>query len=561
MNPLSRIAGRAIDRALGLPATAAPYVVRRDVPVAMPDGVVLLGDHYRPAGPDRPLPVVLTRTPYGRAGAAFLFAAPLARQGFQVFMQSTRGTFGSGGQFRPFLTEREDGLATVAWLRRQPWCDGQVAMTGASYLGHTQWAVAPYADPPLRSVALNITTAKFTEAFYHHGAPSLQNTLNWIGLVGRQERGLPPVIPNPRQVARMKRALRKVPLQAADVEVAGAPVAFWRDFTGHAAPADPFWAGADHDRADLSRLPPVSMVTGWWDLFLPGQLRDYQAIRAAGVTARITVGPWLHGDPGELREITRQDIAWLDHHLRGGPPPAGAPVRIFLQQAGTWLDFADWPPPAVATACYLRPSGRLSPDPEPGDAPPSTFVYNPADPTPSAGGPLLQPPGKQVDNAAIEARPDVLTFTSDPFPAGSDLAGPVRARIFVRTGREHADLFVRVCDVDLKGVSRNITDGIRRLSPQTVPAPDVQAGGDGILAVDLELCPTAYRIQAGHRIRVQVSGGAFPRFARNFGTGEPFGSATRALRCRFEIHHDSRHPAHVLLPVLSRPGTPGHATS
>src|SRR5262249_34280274 len=79
---------------------------------------------------------------------------------------------------------------------------------------------------------------------------------------------------------------------------------------------------ADHDRADLSRLPPVSMVTGWWDLFLPGQLRDYQAIRAAGVTARLTVGPWLHGDPGELREITRQDIAWLDHHLRGGPPPA-----------------------------------------------------------------------------------------------------------------------------------------------------------------------------------------------------------------------------------------------
>src|SRR5215472_6862136 len=119
MNPLSRIAGRAIDRALGLPGPAVPYVVRRDVPVAMPDGVVLLGDHYRPAGPDRPLPVVLIRSPYGRGGASILFAAPLARRGFQVFIQSTRGTFGSGGQFRPFLTEREDGLATVAWVRSQ----------------------------------------------------------------------------------------------------------------------------------------------------------------------------------------------------------------------------------------------------------------------------------------------------------------------------------------------------------------------------------------------------------------------------------------------------------
>ena len=83
-----------------------------------------------------------------------LFAAPLARRGFQVFVQSTRGTFGSGGQFRPSpATSRrvDDGLATMAWLREQAWCDGRVSMTGASYLGHTQWAVAPYVDPPLES--------------------------------------------------------------------------------------------------------------------------------------------------------------------------------------------------------------------------------------------------------------------------------------------------------------------------------------------------------------------------------------------------------------------------
>lgn len=92
-----------------------------------------------------------------------------------------------------------------------------------------------------------------------------------------------------------------------------------------------------------------------------------------------------------------------------------------------------------------------------------------------------------------------------------------------------------------------------------MPAPDVQAGDDGILAVDVDLYPTAYRVRAGHRIRVQVSGGAFPRFARNFGTPEPFGVATRALRCRFEIHHDSRHAAYVLLPVLPGPGTASQA--
>jgi putative CocE/NonD family hydrolase len=129
--------------------------------------------------------------------------------------------------------------------------------------------------------------------------------------------------------------------------------------------------------------------------------------------------------------------------------------------------------------------------------------------------------------------------------------GPVGARIFVRTGRKHADVFVRVCDVDDKGVSRNIVDGIRRLSPQTVPAADVAVGDDGVLAVDVELYPTGYRLLAGHRIRVQVSGGAFPRFARNFGTGEPFATARRAVRCRFEIYHDAAHPSSVSLPVLA----------
>lgn len=147
---------------------------------------------------------------------------------------------------------------------------------------------------------------------------------------------------------------------------------FWRDFTGHASPADQFWAGADHDGADLTRLPPASMVTGWWDLFLPLRLRDYAAIRATGVTARITVGPWLHGAPGELKAITRQDIAWLDHHLNGSPSPPGPPVRVFLQKAGTWLNFQERPPPAaVGTVYYLGASGGLSLDAEPGEARPT----------------------------------------------------------------------------------------------------------------------------------------------------------------------------------------------
>jgi putative CocE/NonD family hydrolase len=553
MTTSSLLGGLVVDAALGLrPATGA-YTVERDVAVPMPDGVCLLGDRYRPAGDTGPSPVVLVRTPYGRAGlGGQVFAAPLARRGLQVFLQATRGTFGSGGHFRPFTSEQDDGLATVGWLREQPWCDGRVAMTGGSYFGHTQWAVAPYADPPLAAVSPHITAARATVAFYDHGVPQAQTALTWSAAIGRQERGgLLGSLPNPLLRARVQRALRRLPLQAADVRVAGAPVPFWRDFTAHADPGDAFWSTADHDEADLRRLPPVNMVTGWWDLFLAGQLADFSALQAAGVPARLQVGPWLHGELGELRAVLRSDVTWLDHHLRGGPTPSGAPVRVFLQQAGTWLDFQQWPPSEThPVRSHLRPGGALTAEPEHAEVEPTRFTYDPADPTPTVGGPMLQPPGKQADNRPVEERPDVLVFTGPPLPADLDVVGPVRARVHVRTDVPHADVFVRVCDVDPHGVSRNVVDGIRRLDPRTLPAPDVSLGDDGVLAVDVELFPTAYRLRTGHRLRVQVSGGAFPRYARNLGTGEPFATATRGRRCRFEVCTDPAHPSAVELPVL-----------
>lgn len=553
MARFTRLAGLVADVALGLPVRAAPYEIRTDVSVPMPDGVALIANHYRPTGPERPLPVVLIRVPYGRAGAfGQVFAAPLARRGFQVFMQATRGTFGSGGQFRPFTSERDDGLATIAWLREQPWCDGRIAMVGGSYFGHTQWAVAPYADPPLICVSPHITSANVTSRlFYEHGVPQIHTALSWSAQIGRQERpGLLAGLPDPRGKGRVHKALESLPLQAVDVAVAGAPVPFWRDFVAHAEPADDFWSQADHD-AGVARMPPVSTVTGWWDLFLAGNLADYSALRAAGVPARLVVGPWLHGEPGELRTIVKTDARWLDHHLNGGPAPTGRAVRVHLQKAGRWLEFDEWPPPGVREkVLHLKSGGGLGPEADDAGEP-GRFTYDPADPTPTVGGPLLQPPGKQADNKIVEDRDDVLVFTGPPLTADLDIVGPVHATVHVRTELPHADVFVRLCDVDANGVSRNVVDGIRRLDPRTLDAPDIEAGADGVLAVDVELFPTGYRFRAGHRLRVQVSGGAFPRYARNLGTAEPFGIATTGRRCGFEVFHDAARPSHIVLPELT----------
>lgn len=552
-----RAGARLVDTFFGLERAGGRAVVVRDLATPMPDGVALIGDLYRPAGVEGPLPVVLIRLPYGRDGPfRILFGHLYARHGFQVFIQAIRGTFGSGGQFRPYTTEHEDGLATVAWLRDQPWCDGRVAMTGASYFGHTQWAIAPYVEPPLECISPHITAARISAAFYDHGVPMLQNALQWSAQVGRQEwmGFFVQMATTPLFVIRTRRAMWRLPLQAADVAVAGAPVAFWRDFVQHAA-GDEFWSASDHSGADLTRMPPTNMVTGWWDLFLREQLADYRALRAAGVPARLLVGPWRHGEPDEFKEMLRSDLAWLRHHLGEGPPPSGAPVRVNLQPTDTWLELDTWPPPdAQRRLEYLNAPGLLG-ESAPSRPSSSWFTYDPADPTPSVGGPLLTPPYKQVDNTVVERRDDLALFTGQPLAADLDVVGPVRACIHLRTEHPHADLFVRLCDVDERQVSRNVVDGIRRLDPCTHGAEGVTVGPDGVLEVDLELAPTAYRFRAGHRLRVQVAGGAFPRYARNLGTGEPLGTGTTMRTNRFEVLHDAAHPSHVELSVL--PGRPG----
>ncbi|GAA4531417.1 CocE/NonD family hydrolase [Amycolatopsis samaneae] len=537
---------RLVDRILGLPATEGPPpTVTRDVEIPMPDGVRLLADRYAPAGTTR-APVVLIRTPYGRGGwSGRIFGAVFARHGLQVVVQSTRGTFGSGGEFRPFHLEKEDGLATARWLREQPWCDGRLAMAGGSYLGYTQWAVGPYLDPPLEAMCLGITASEFVSAFYPGGVLAADDMVSWSALIGTQEQRFS-ALRGPLRAKRLRRAMSTLPLSAADVAAIGKPVRFLEDVTTHAEPDDPFWAMADH-RAEVAGLSaPVSMVTGWYDLFLAEQLRDFRTLAAAGRNPRITIGPWAHGEPGMLRVLVPDQVSWLRAHLHGDRAQLRrSPVRIFLQGAGRWLDFDQWPPAeTTARPCYLRPVGGLGEE-VPGESLPATFTYDPADPTPSVGGPLLKGKTKQRDNRAIEARPDVLVFTGTPLAADLDLIGEVSATVHVRTDLGHADIYVRLCDVDRSGVSRNVTEGILRLRPGA-PESDV----DGVVRAEVELEPTAYRFRRGHRLRVQVAGGAFPRFARNHGTGAPVTSAVTGKPCRFEIFHDPAHPSHLNLPVF-----------
>src|ERR1700688_3385201 len=140
------LATRAVEVLARIPpARTRAVTVRRDIEIAMADGITLLADRYR-AREDGTEPIILMRSPYGRTGVWALGARVFAERGYQIILQSCRGTGGSGGEFNAYRNERSDGLATLAWIERQPWFSGKIAMFGPSYLGIAQWAIAT--DPP-----------------------------------------------------------------------------------------------------------------------------------------------------------------------------------------------------------------------------------------------------------------------------------------------------------------------------------------------------------------------------------------------------------------------------
>ncbi|MFU8872654.1 CocE/NonD family hydrolase [Micromonospora sp. SL4-19] len=548
---MDRLVTRLVTAALRLPAARTRRIaVARDIPVRVRDGVILRTDHYAPDLPGAP--TVLIRTPYGRGGPTRLLGRLTAERGFHVVIQSCRGTFGSGGEFAPLVHERDDGLDTLDWLRRQRWWSGAFGMFGASYQGFVQWALAAEAADELRALVAVVTASATRDSTYAGESFALDTVLTWAELL--QAQTVPWLVRQwelKRGQPRLARALAHLPLAEADRIATGVTVPFFQEWLRHHTPDADYWRPRVFGNRIAEVRAPVAMVSGWQDIFLPAQLDDYARLRAAGARLRLIVGPWTHGSPGLLVASIREGLDWLDEHLAGRPGPRRAPVRVHVGgDGGGWRDLPDWPPPAVPIRWHLHPGRALGTAAAP-SSPPDRIWYDPADPTPSLGGPLLvaQRAGA-VDNRPVEARADVLTYTSAALDAPVEVVGPVRAEVHVRSELSYLDVFVRLCDVDRRGRSWNVCDGLVRVAPGRFPTDP-----SGVVRVPVTLWPIAHRFAPGHRLRVQVSGGAHPRYARNPGTGEPLGTAVTLRAGWREILHDPAHPSAIVLPLAQPPST------
>lgn len=587
-----------------MPKPAQSLSIDWNVATPMRDGTVLYGDLYRPAGGEN-LPVILQRTPYDKAVGA-VFAMRAARAGYAVLLQDTRGRWQSEGEFHAFRDEQEDGFDTCAWVCGQPWSNGRIGMFGASYVGATQWQAALAGAPGLRALVPNVTAADYHEGWcYQGGAFELSFlkswTMTWLASNVAARRAAADE-GDPAGRAKLEALYDRIDVMDADLDampLAGDPLLaelapFYDEWLAH-PDHGPFWdrikVAGRYDELEVAALH----LGGWYDVFLGGTIDNYLGMRSVAKTdsarrnQRLFVGPWEHMtiltnarvgeyDPGVrswhgVADVDGLHLRWYDRHLRDldNGVDDEDPVTLFVMGEERWRTEAAWPlARAEEQEWFLGSGGRantlngdgvLSRDGSGADgATADSYVYNPLDPVPTAGGGLccnLQwTRAGSFDQRAVEARSDVLCYTTEPLAEPMEVTGPVTVTLYASSSAVDTDFTAKLVDVCACGCVRNLTDGIVRARYRRGTRTQEPLTPGEVERYEIDLWATSNVFQTGHQVRVEISSSNFPRFDRNTNSGKEQATATRAdcLPALQRVFHDGAYPSKVTLPVVPRDG-------
>ena len=571
----------------------------KDLPVQMRDGVTTYADVFRPDAPGR-FPALLQRTPYDKSSpvsrSLFFDAVRCAQNGFATVIQDVRGRYTSEGEFYTFHSESDDGYDSVEWVGSQSWCDGKVGMVGGSYVGATQWLAARARPPSLAGIAPAITASDYHEGWtYQGGAFELAFNLSWgLNLTASNYDNLSRRLTLPEDgAAKLQDTMDDMPQAFRHLSLSSWPALkgdvapYYYDWLTHPE-YDDYWKKVCIEERHSQIDVPALNYGGWYDIFLGGTLRNYMRMRDVGATEnarkgqRLLIGPWVHagatagyaGGPvgkhyfgirsySAAIDIHGVVLRFYDHFLKGLDNGVAdeKPVRIFVMGDNVWRFEDDWPlQRAQNTAYYFHSDGRantlngdgaLSPQ-APADEPPDVFLYNPVDPVPTAGGGLCCSDqfasSGAFDQRAVEARADVLVYSTPPLDHDTEVTGPVSITLYAASSAPDTDFTAKLVDVCPDDeCARNLTDGIIRARYRTprTPAQLIQPGQ--VYQYDIDLWATSNVFKKGHRIRVEVSSSNFPRFDRNTNTGKH-----HRRRPRLRNGHPD-HPARRPAPVARRP--------
>ncbi len=561
----------------------------RDVPTPMRDGTVLRADVFRDDSAGQ-VPVLLLRTPYSKDELHFGTMSPIkaVEHGYAVVLQDCRGRYRSDGEFHPFLQEIDDGYDTVEWCGSQDWSNGRVGMYGTSYMGATPWLAAVAAPPSLRAIFPLMTGSDYHDGWiYQGGAFYLGFTFGWtaqfLALPDLQRSGMDTAEYEARAreissgLGRLRKTLAATPLNAHPFFRKLAPAPYFDDWLDRPDDDDEWSAVRIEAQANRIQVPALG-VGGWYDLFAAGPVRNFLAMREGAATQdaregqRLIMGPWNHGgtgpaprvagavDFGWQAELDYQAIAlrWFDWWLRDIDPgdEFAAPVRYFTMGTNEWQEAESWPPAGVESrSFYLHSGGRansvsgdgaLSED-ACGTEAADHFLYHPLSPVPTIGG------GGRFDGAfdqrSVEARQDVLVYSSAPLREPLEVSGPISVELFVESSAVDTDFTAKLVEVSPGGFARNLSDNIARTRYRLRPGEETLMEPGRVYPLTIDLLNTSNRFLPGTVIRLEVTSSSYPRFDRNPNTGELAAQATDFRPATQTIHHSSEFPSRLILPV------------
>lgn len=541
-------------------------LAEKRVRAPMRDGRNMMMDITRPEG-DGKHPVVLVRTPYGRASQITVLGEFYAKRGYVVVVQDVRGTGGSDGQFDPFNTNVADGKDTLDWLVQQPWCDGSVGMIGGSYLGSVQWAAAVNHHPALKAIIPQVSPPEPTRNVpWDHGAFMLAGGVWWSRIVKDRQVNMAMAgqgISNPKPLMTM-------PLSKVDDAMFGENVPFFDLWLRRPFASD--WKGSfTTDQVGKVKIP-VLHVSGLWDGDGIGTKLHWEAIRRnGGKNQSMIFGPWEHafniktrlGDQdygsGSVLELDSVYLRFFDTHLKGKSVgwDKQPRVRFFETGSNRWLEGNDWPlPQAKPWTLYLagtsangaKGKGLLAE--RAGSASRDRYVYDPNKVAAPAQAFEVDSGKIKLTMPPSEVKQEMLVYRTAPFVKATSLSGPLVADLHVSTSVRDATFHAMIFDEDPKGNWTVVgAPGQRRIGWKDGWFGPVKPGE--VRRIQIEPWSFARQFKAGHRLVFAIASDSFPSFARNPGTGEPDATATKMLRATQTVHKGGVRASKITLYRIS----------
>ncbi len=553
---------------------AGPYRIRAeyDVRVPMRDGITLSADVFRPDAPGR-FPVILERTPYDNSRVARLaLGKHLVTHGYVYVTQDVRGRGDSDGEFYPLIHEARDGYDTQTWAGEQPWSNGIVGTTGSSYMGWTQVYAAGLNNPHLGAMVSIVTPPDPVRNFPFQFGTISPTTISWVITVsGRTLQDI--------SQHDLETAYRTLPLREMD-RALGWHLKPWRDWFDHPT-LDAYWEQQAYQERLLSSDVPILHISGWYDDVLVGTLENYvNMVRRAEDPEvrgrqRLLIGPWGHRvnvhrpwehidfGPDAVIDLNNVQLRWFDRWLKGmqNGVDAEPPVRIFVMGENVWRDAEEWPLARTDYVKYFLHSGgrantlfgdgTLS-DRPPGDEPPDEYRYDPMDPAPFITEPQYSQLGGPDDYRSVERRDDVLVYTGAALTEPLEVCGPLVVKLYAASSAKDTDWTARVLDVHPDGYAQRLNDGIVRARFRNGLAREEFLTPGQVEEYTIDAWATCVLLGVGHRLRLEISSSAFPRFDPNLNTGGPIGKEAQAVIAHQTVYHDRMRPSHILLPVAPR---------